>query len=461
MLHDGKSQARAARLARAALLAAIEALEHLGLLLGGDAGARVCHDEQRALVLQRHRDVNPAALVVVADRVVAQIVDELVEQARVALNDARLAGGGDGDACLLGHGSQARRHLPCHVQQVHGLGCAEQARVPRALGLVELGEREDVVDELGHVVGLVVDAPGELRDVLGPRDAVTDELRGTRDGRERRLELVRHVGGELAAHEVGAAQLLDLLGDALDEWLDLHVGDGGVRLCRVDGEDGRNEAVCHEARGGPAHGDDDEHDGAHEQQVVAHGGRGAVSVDRQAQDVAVGKADGAVDGHVAARLGVALGRAGAVGERLGDLWAVGVVGHGGHAVLVVIEHGAVRAHERDAHVAGVKGREAHDVRVVAAQRRAHHAALALEHAAGVIDRHGLVDERGAQQHGDGRHGRDGRERDEEAPGKRRPARRLLALLLPAGRILVDALLGPGLLAHASPSVCSQPLARSR
>src|SRR2546422_5746246 len=61
-----------------------------------------------------------------------------------------------------------------------------------------------------HPTRVTQDGPGEALG-LGPRRRLERERFGvSRDGRERRLELVGHVGDEVAAHGLQASQLGDV-----------------------------------------------------------------------------------------------------------------------------------------------------------------------------------------------------------------------------------------------------------
>ena len=260
------------------------------------------------------------------------------------------------------------------------------------------------------MAGLVVDAPRELRYVLGPGDAVADELRRARDARERRLELVRHVRGELPAHEVCAPKLRHLglerallLGDALHERHDLHVRRAGVR--RVYVEHRLDKPGGHDARNQPARNEDHEDHEDHEHHVVRDGGHRRVTIDREAHDAAVIQAHGAIDAHHALRGALALSRALAIVRGLLHLGAPGMVAHVVNVALVVVEDGAVLVDEGEAYLAHVEVHEPHDVAVgpVAAQHGPHDLALALEHAPGVVYGRALEHKGGDHQNHDGRH----------------------------------------------------------
>ena len=76
----------------------------------------------------------------------------------------------------------------------------------------QLGDGQDVVDQARQALGLQHDDAQELVRHLGIVDgAVLQGLHKAADGRQRRLELVRHVCGEVGAHLLQAADLGDVL----------------------------------------------------------------------------------------------------------------------------------------------------------------------------------------------------------------------------------------------------------
>ena len=71
------------------------------------------------------------------------------------------------------------------------------------LGLVQVRQRKDVVDERRQTARLTVDAAAEGAQIVLTLDhAVCDELSIARNRRKRRLELMGDIRRELAAHTV-------------------------------------------------------------------------------------------------------------------------------------------------------------------------------------------------------------------------------------------------------------------
>ncbi len=91
-----------------------------------------------------------------------------------------------------------------HGEKIHlVVGAKQGIALPRPLGLVELRQHKDVGHQCRQPLRVSVDAPGKFLHVIGLANAVADKLRRARDRRDGCLELVRHVGRELAAHVIG------------------------------------------------------------------------------------------------------------------------------------------------------------------------------------------------------------------------------------------------------------------
>ena len=178
-------------------------------------------------------------------------------------------------------------------EEVHALRSPEDLAVARALRLVETGEREDVAHEHGQAMGVLVDPPGEPLDVLGPGDAVANELGRALDGGDGRLELVRHVGGEVAPHVGGVLdgvhalhELLVLLVEAAHERVELLVGRNAVAGRRVDLKDRPHEAPGEPAGDHPARPHEQDGQAAEHRQVLEEEGDDPRAVDGQADHLA-------------------------------------------------------------------------------------------------------------------------------------------------------------------------------
>ena len=199
MLDYGEAEAGAAGLARVAFVDAVEALEDAALRLGRDAHAVVGDGEAHAAVGQgAHADVGPAALGPgIFDRVLGEVPDYLPEQAAHAADRSALAGDREGDLSPLRLVGERGRDLAGHGHEVGVL-----AR--ELLALVEAGEVYHVLHQLDEARGLAAYPAQEAVAVLGAHEPVLQELRRAHYRVQRRLELVRDVGGELAPEPLGA-----------------------------------------------------------------------------------------------------------------------------------------------------------------------------------------------------------------------------------------------------------------
>jgi hypothetical protein len=94
---------------------------------------------------------------------------------------------------------------------VHDVG-RDGEQVDRLLGqrpgLVEPGQQQQVLDEQPHPRGLVLDAPQDLRELLGVAcGALPEQLGEAADGRQRGPQLVAGVGDEASHAPLGRARL--------------------------------------------------------------------------------------------------------------------------------------------------------------------------------------------------------------------------------------------------------------
>ena len=129
-----------------------------------------------------------------------QVVDDPPKRGAISDHLDRL--GGAKDERPLGTDGAGRLDRLVHkADELDWLG-----RCGRAL--VELGEREEVLDELSHARRLGLDPREHPRKVLlVARRASPEQLGVGRDGRNRRSELVRRVGDEASEALVGCLQV--------------------------------------------------------------------------------------------------------------------------------------------------------------------------------------------------------------------------------------------------------------
>ena len=211
VLDDRQSEARAAGRLGVALIHAVEALEHTRLMLRRDADAGVGDGDAAAAGIGRDRHVHAPAVTVVLDGVVAEVIDDLIDQAADAGQDGRLPRDTDRHVARGRGVVQVLRRLLRHGEQVDRLR-------RHGVALVELGQADDIVDERDEARGLGVDMADEARQILGLDHAVFDQLGAADDALQRRFQLVGHVGREFPAAALGVGLLGHIEGqnDAAD-----------------------------------------------------------------------------------------------------------------------------------------------------------------------------------------------------------------------------------------------------
>ena len=175
-----------------ALVHAVEALEDAALVLRRDADARVGHGDERLAVLFADRHLHAAALDIVLDGVVAEVIDDLVQKPPHAAHPRALALHGDRHVFLPGGSLHIVRRLLRKREQVD--------RFTRHLvAFVELGEADDIADQRDEALRLLADVADEAGHILLLHHAVFQQLRAADDALQRRFELVRHIRREFAA----------------------------------------------------------------------------------------------------------------------------------------------------------------------------------------------------------------------------------------------------------------------
>jgi len=207
-----------------------ELLEDALVVLGRDADAGVGDREhhRRAPGVELGADADLAALGEL-ERVGDQVAQDLRDLALVAVQ------GRQAERRL-----EAQRHAVAHQQRPqHAAQRAEQLldrefrRVELHLAGLDLGEVEQVLDQLGEALGRLGDEV-ELAHLLVVHrtvGALEQEARERADRVERRAELVAHVGEEAALGLVGAAQEVGAL---LELGVQRHHAAVGVLQLAVD-----------------------------------------------------------------------------------------------------------------------------------------------------------------------------------------------------------------------------------
>ena len=213
--------------------------------------------------------------------------------------------------------SLSSRHQAAAVLGVAGAGRdVDEGRVAHHVGALQPRELDDLLDEPREPVGLDADALGEARDDLGVVVGVEDRLGQQGDAADRGLELVAHVGEEVAA------DLLDpgRLGAVLDE--QQHVVGSERRDARGDDEPARTDALAQVELGLADHAVTAHRPGEVEQlrvhelvvahEAVRHGGRRVVDDPVGGVDDDAARAEHRDDVTDARRHGLGRGRVGVV-----------------------------------------------------------------------------------------------------------------------------------------------------
>ena len=371
---------------------------------------------------------------VVSNGVARQVVGEFVDQAGHAGHHSRRAIQIQIDLRTRCDLFETLDDSVEHEREVDGLPCAEgrRSRVPfGALGLVEVGESEDVVHQRGETPRLTVDAASEVAQIrLVGHETVGDELGISRDRGKRGLEFVRDVGGELATHAVVigqyahlALELLTLALDTLQHGLHLGIGvlDIAARMIEIDLEQGLDDAMRFAPR------NDDGNNGAtndHEDD-----GQGQRSQDGQvsrfslgnAHHTAVGKAHRLVEHDLAQRRARTLGGTVACRDCLLDLGTIGMVLHLARVGIAVEQDIALGIDQGDADVLQMQSTQHGEMAGGAVERSRDHTGLVGELGARRMDEPLLYD----QSKGEGEHD-DGRERHPQDGHEYAPRQRLMA-----------------------------------
>ncbi|MPN00784.1 hypothetical protein SDC9_147982 [bioreactor metagenome] len=159
-----------------------------------DADARVPDADAHSLRILGQLHCHAAALPVVFDGVVNQIVQKLVRHAEI---------GGDG---YMGVPQQLHRNTPLRgffLQTVdHRLRRGVKVKAGKFPGntlLVKLGQANNVLNHVDQAPRLLLNFPGKGPHVGVLCRAVGNQLGQGGDGREGRFQLVGHVGGKLLA----------------------------------------------------------------------------------------------------------------------------------------------------------------------------------------------------------------------------------------------------------------------
>ena len=204
---DGEAEAGAARLARARLVHAVEALEDPRQLRLGDAVAGVGNGQAHPRAFGPGAEQDMAVFRRVGRGVLDEIAQHVVQLGRIAAHHAGVRRDGNRDVLTA--------LLDARLQVGHD--AAEQP-LDRALGEfegflagIEAGEAQEILHEAFHARGMPRDDLEELLCVGGLAGVVEQRFDVAANGGERRAQFVRDVGDEVAADAVGPAQVGDVV----------------------------------------------------------------------------------------------------------------------------------------------------------------------------------------------------------------------------------------------------------
>ena len=225
---NGQPEPRAAVFARGRAVGLLERLEDEALFLWRDADAGIRHAEgddaaaahcrrliERVVIraptaVRRGHPQGDAPALGELERVGKQVLQHLIQPLAVGLDRAWQTGSQfdlEADALVLGDVAEGALHRLAHLAQRHA------AQVQRDRAALDLGQIEDVVDEVEQVLAAAVDRLGKLH--LPPGEVairVAGELvREDEQAVEWRAQLVAHVGQELALVLGSECQLLGFL----------------------------------------------------------------------------------------------------------------------------------------------------------------------------------------------------------------------------------------------------------
>ena len=234
---ERQAEAGAAVLARGGGVGLGESLEELCELLGGHADAGVAHAEDhevpavRGLARHGQGDGSPSVNL-------HALLSRLKRAWRTFVRSACIAPVSSGQRTSSRFAFFAASGWITAAMSLDQAGHVEALEVQLHLAGLDLGEVEDVVDELEQMLAGRVDLLEIVRELLGAEVGriLLEHLAVADDGVERRAQLVGHVGQELGLVAVGLLELAALVFDLAEEpgVLDRHGRLGGERLEEVD-----------------------------------------------------------------------------------------------------------------------------------------------------------------------------------------------------------------------------------
>ena len=138
-------------------------------------------------------DLNKATLPVVADGILHQILQQLLQKLPVTQDCGLPAEALQAYPPLPGGDLQIGADLFGKAQQLHTLGLGG------GLGAVQLGELDDVIDEIQKAGCVFADFSGKTQLLISIHHFVFNQLGIAGNGGKRRFQLVRHIGRKFSA----------------------------------------------------------------------------------------------------------------------------------------------------------------------------------------------------------------------------------------------------------------------
>ena len=170
----------------------------MGQDVGADTVAGVTHDDARGIRAAIHPYVDGALVGRELDRVRQQVPDDLLQAVGIAAQgpDRRHR---DGELDVLGR----RRRLHGRRRRVDHRGQVERPDAEADLPGDDPGDVQQVLDELGHRLGVAIDRVQRLLAPLGLEVAALEPPRPADERVEGRAQLVRERGQELVLRAAG------------------------------------------------------------------------------------------------------------------------------------------------------------------------------------------------------------------------------------------------------------------
>ena len=141
MFDDRKAKSRTAGRLRAALIDTVETLKNPLLMLRRDPDPGILYREEGMSVLRSRRHGHRSVLLVISDRIVAQVVDQFLHKLPVRKDRGSPAADADHHILLL----------RVHLEHVHTFLCKREQIQIFILHIlfpaIELGKLDDIVDQ--------------------------------------------------------------------------------------------------------------------------------------------------------------------------------------------------------------------------------------------------------------------------------------------------------------------------